>query len=143
MDFEDFDELYEAFDADGADENGDAAFNGAIPADHMEEDDDDDNQVYDFDDDRVTGPARPLGPNGSPSSSAAPSRRRGSRGSRSSQHGQPGPSSRKWRSGHIPAPPTFAGNVEDEPYTACDITVAPCDGGRRLQESFCRPTNRP
>ena len=115
MDFEDFDELYEAFDADGADENGDAAFDGAIPADHMEEDDDD-NQVYDFDDDLVTGPARPLGPNGSPSSSAAPSRRRGSRGSRSSQHGQSGPSSRKWRSGHIPAPPTFAGNVEDEPY---------------------------
>ena len=104
-----FDELYEDF--DGAAEFGDAAFDdGAIPADPMEEDDDDGDQVYDFDDlDDGGGPARPVGPNGSPASSAA-------RGSRSSQQGQAGPSSRKWRSGHIPAPPTFAGNVEDEPY---------------------------
>ncbi|CAK9105211.1 unnamed protein product [Durusdinium trenchii] len=75
-----FDDLYEDFGAE--DEDEDAAFFDGAPAEPMNEDDDDD-QVYDFDDlDDGGGPARPLGPNGS----------------------------------HIPAPPTFAGNVEDEPF---------------------------
>ena len=139
MDFEDFDELYEAFDADGADENGDAAFNGAIPADHMEEDDDDDNQVYDFDDDLVNGPARPLGPN------PLQQLLQGEEDLEAHDlHNMANPV-QALASGDqatsLPRRP-LRGTWRTSP-TACDITVAPCDGGRRLQKSFCRPTNRP
>lgn len=113
-----FDDLYDELEH-GAEEMEDADledyhFEGADPFE------DDDEDVFDFGDD-LPGLRGPVGPTSragdldgadSQPSSRASRRRRGSRGS---GHGS-SEKEKKWRSGHIPSPPTFSGDVETNPF---------------------------
>ncbi|CAK9000573.1 Retrovirus-related Pol polyprotein from transposon RE1 (Retro element 1) (AtRE1) [Includes: Protease RE1 [Durusdinium trenchii] len=97
---EEIDEAAGAWDADPVD----PAFTEAGGADHGGTNA---SEIYDFGEGESALRA--------PSSSPSTTRRRGRRGS---GHGgsNAGGGQKKWRSGHIPPPPAFAGDVEGDPY---------------------------
>lgn len=62
--------------------------------------------LMDFDDHHDGSGGRRRGSGGSVASQTSSRRRRGHRGSGSGQQ-------KRWRSGHIPAPPSFSGDIEN------------------------------